>query len=309
MCCFSQPVQSVSDTRIFARRFNQDRQYLAYSMEFATARPNAMILPLPIAGPTKANAVRFISLKDYKEFFGDIDDQFRRPFSARTSSSAAVEEKERLPVEAVGDFVASFVPTIRDFSRLDPRFVIKPALWKRLPRYADFGFAVFQLKAPLRKLTQIHPMALEFRTRLKDKLFFPTVHIHDGTVHPREEFDHQLYWQGRGQEVWTPEMVKASNTVWDRLSWNTLYRLESRLQPNPLPPIFRPAPTPPPVRSDGQPNSVDSERPERFTNSVRAPEAPITPVDIRRAKGIYSLTMEVHRWTIQEVRANEDIII
>jgi hypothetical protein len=38
-------------------------------------------------------------------------------------------------------------------------------------------------------------MALEFRTRLIDTVFFPTVHIHDGQVHGTEQFDHVLYVQ------------------------------------------------------------------------------------------------------------------
>ena len=38
-------------------------------------------------------------------------------------------------------------------------------------------------------------MAFEFETRLKNEIFFPTVHIHDGEVHKREHFDHTLYLQ------------------------------------------------------------------------------------------------------------------
>jgi hypothetical protein len=38
-------------------------------------------------------------------------------------------------------------------------------------------------------------MAFTFPTRHPDHLFFPTVHIHDGQVHPEEDFDHALYCQ------------------------------------------------------------------------------------------------------------------
>jgi hypothetical protein len=58
----------------------------------------------------------------------------------------------------------------------------------------DYGFAVFRLKPGER---EIHPMALTFPTRHAAQLFFPTVHIHDGEVHPEEEFDHTLYCQTR----------------------------------------------------------------------------------------------------------------
>jgi hypothetical protein len=61
-----------------------------------------------------------------------------------------------------------------------------------LPAYADYGFAVFKLKAGKKN---IHPMAFEFPNREKGSLFFPTVHIHDGKVHLTAHFDHALYCQ------------------------------------------------------------------------------------------------------------------
>ena len=39
--------------------------------------------------------------------------------------------------------------------------------------------------------------SFEFETNSK-ALFFPTLHIHDGKVHPTEEFDHELYLQHAG---------------------------------------------------------------------------------------------------------------
>jgi hypothetical protein len=38
-------------------------------------------------------------------------------------------------------------------------------------------------------------MAFLFPTAMPDRIFFPTVHIHDGKVHPQAEFDHSLYCQ------------------------------------------------------------------------------------------------------------------
>src|SRR5581483_11470974 len=97
-----------------------------------------------------------------------------------------------LEVHDVGDYIASFVPTVDDFERLDPRFSISKQVWSAIPAYADYGFAVFQL----RELSgSTHPIAFEFQTRLSDALYFPTVHIHDGTVHEKDNFDHVLYLQ------------------------------------------------------------------------------------------------------------------
>jgi len=51
-----------------------------------------------------------------------------------------------LKVEQVGSFEASFVPTLADFQRLDPRFRLPDTVWQQLGRYAKYGFAIFQLK-------------------------------------------------------------------------------------------------------------------------------------------------------------------
>ena len=41
----------------------------------------------------------------------------------------------------------------------------------------------------------VHPMAFLFPTRAPERLFFPTVHVHDGDVHQEAKFDHTLYCQ------------------------------------------------------------------------------------------------------------------
>src|SRR5688500_5438397 len=116
MCCFSGAVRSVANTNIYAR-LSKEAQYLVYSMEYAADQPVAMILPLPVGARTDS-AVRFISLKDYPHFFTDLRRGFpvprsspgRRPTGAPPPAAAAP-----LPVHEVGDFVASFVPTLADF--------------------------------------------------------------------------------------------------------------------------------------------------------------------------------------------------
>lgn len=197
MCCFAGPVQSVTNTNLFARMSGKGTQMLAYQMEFETEKENAMILPLPVAMPAREDSLRFVSLKEYEHFFRDLNNAFpeirprSRSFNSRSLLPTAAIDSP-LVVHEVGDFVASFVPTMRDFSRLDQRFVIPKSSWDKIPHYSDYGFAVFQLKSLKGKP---HPMAFEFETRLQDEIFFPTVHIHDGEVHQREHFDHTLYLQ------------------------------------------------------------------------------------------------------------------
>ncbi len=197
MCCFAQPVLSVTDTNLFARLTETGTQFLAYQMKFSSKQQNAMILPLPVENPSAEDGVRFISLKKYKDFFKDLNNGFPYKEPPGVNRFAARESRfvdQKLVVHDVGDFIASFVPTINDFSRLDSQFVIPKESWNKISGYSDFGFAVFQLK----KLSgTTHPMAMEFKTRHKDEIFFPTVHIHDGQVHKREKFDHTLYLQSK----------------------------------------------------------------------------------------------------------------
>src|SRR5690606_38691297 len=99
---------------------------------------------------------------------------------------------QTLVVHEVGSFIASYVPTRADFTRLDARFRLPSVLFDAVPAYADYGFAVFQLAAGTHT---VHPMAFSFPTREPDRLFFPTVHVHDGRWCVRAKFHHALYFQ------------------------------------------------------------------------------------------------------------------
>lgn len=195
MCCFAKSVLSVSNTNLFARLSGNGTQFLVYQMHFKSEQLNAMILPLPTALPARDEAVRFVSFEKYDHFFQDLNSGFPDDSPPPTLSRAlTVDSKavKKLEVHEVGQFVASFVPSLSDFGRLDPQFVIPKESWDKIPEYSDYGFAVFQLKE---LAGRPHPMALEFPTRWPDRIFFPTVHIHDGQVHKFEEFDHMLYAQ------------------------------------------------------------------------------------------------------------------
>jgi hypothetical protein len=193
MCCFSGEVQNVADTKIFARASKDDRQFLVYSMKFKAAEAVAMILPLPVPKAPKDDAVKFVNLEKYESFFDDMYQGFPQPLSEPDRAADGPEPpKPDLEVVDVGSFEASFVPTVKDFARLDKRFRLPDDVWEKLGQYKDFGFAVFKLKAGEQS---VHPMAFEFPRRDAKKLFFPTVHIHDGKVHDKAEFDHWLYCQ------------------------------------------------------------------------------------------------------------------
>lgn len=191
MCIFSALVNSVNNTHIFARHTDDGRQHLVYSMAYAAPHDLAMILPLPTPPATAEEAVTFIDLSGYPELFTDLQRCFpmTRALAKQTENAPLTTT---LHVYEVGSFEASFAPTQADFARLDPRFRLADALWRALPIYNDYGFAVFKLKPGVK---EVHPMAFTFPLRDPDRLFFPTVHIHHDTVERIADFEHVLYWQ------------------------------------------------------------------------------------------------------------------
>ena len=204
MCIFSGPA-TVSGTRIFGR-VEGDEQYVVYQMAFGATDDVAMVLPLPVAPGSGEAAVRFVDLSTFPKFFDALEMMFPRPAAFQFLELSA--SRQTLEVQRVGDYEASYVPSIADFARLDRRFRLASEVWDALPTYADFGFAVFQLRQErgllqrigLKKVEpagprDVHPMAFAFRTRTPDRVFFPTVHVHDGVVHATATFDHELYCQ------------------------------------------------------------------------------------------------------------------
>src|SRR5688572_10123101 len=120
MCCFSGVIQRVSATSIFARRLGGE-QLLVYSMTLDSRNEVAMILPLPIARTTPG--IRFLELEHYPDLFVDLARCFPVPITRGAwQSFGAPQPAAYLPVQKVGAFDASFVPSIADFARLDPRF-------------------------------------------------------------------------------------------------------------------------------------------------------------------------------------------
>ncbi len=195
MCCFSKPVELVADTSIFARASKDGRQFLVYSMKMKAGEDLAMILPIPTPKDSKEDAVKFLNLENYPTFFDDLKSGFPVPQPNSRGPKGLPTDgpgNHKLAVVEVGSFIASFVPTVKDFARLDEKFRLDPSVWDSLPQYKEWGFAVFQLKKGEKK---IHPMAFEFPRAKPKQLFFPTVHIHDGKVHDKAEFDHFLYCQ------------------------------------------------------------------------------------------------------------------
>ncbi len=214
MCLFSGPVRHVSGTRIYAAPLEGGYQRLAYAMTVELPGDVAMVLPIPTPPRAPEDAVRFVDMSSCPTFLEDLDDLFEpEAFGGGYGAPQALRAPmpSTLVVHDVGDFEASFVPTLADFARLDARFRMPDDVWSKLPQYKDWGFCVFKLRAPSRPARGFfdflkpappplpprkqHPMAFDFPRRSPDALFFPTVHVHDGEVHPVAHFDHTLYAQ------------------------------------------------------------------------------------------------------------------
>jgi hypothetical protein len=226
MCCFSvwspggfiarlfTPKVRVSQTNIFARMVRPGSQVLAYGMNLSTTIEVAMVLPLPVAIGSGEDAVRFIDLSAHPRMFEDLESLFLM-LLARKKSGGPRLFVPKLVVHEVGSFIASYVPTRADFARLDERFQMPDVLFDAVPQYADYGFAVFQL---LPGTVTVHPIGLSFPTREPDKLFFPTVHLHDGRFHAKAKFDHSLYYQ-RPSEREIPELLVDPSSSGEVLAW------------------------------------------------------------------------------------------
>lgn len=214
MCCFSRSVPFVGGTKIFARGLPNGEQLLAYAMSVELGEELAMILPLPVALGSGDDAVRFIDLEGEEGFFQQLATAF--PIAAAGGFqplARGAPPRQKLEVVEVGQYEASFVPTSRDFDRLDARFRLPRGFLEALPQYTDFGFAVFRLK-PGRNLRQnVQPMALSFARREARALFFPTVHVHDGKVTETAAFDHALYCQADGVLGATLGWTQSTHTL------------------------------------------------------------------------------------------------
>ena len=199
MCIIEPDIERIESTRIFARNDGY-HQFLAYQMIFETEQPVAMILPVPVALPARDDSLRFVNLEGQQDLLWRLARTIPSPFVPaffRTFGNQVddVVTAQPLEVQHVGSYVATFVPSLADFDRVPREFRLPDAFWRDIARYQDWGFAVFQLQ-PHADPQEIEPMAFVFETRYPDRLFFPTLHRHDGNVAAWEYFDHILLAQG-----------------------------------------------------------------------------------------------------------------
>src|SRR5690242_19608076 len=82
MCCFSRPIEDVSETKIFARLGSGVSQFVAYSMQMSAKEDLSMVLPIPVVKGTDEKDVKFINLEKYPRMFDDLWSGFPVPRSS-----------------------------------------------------------------------------------------------------------------------------------------------------------------------------------------------------------------------------------
>lgn len=183
MGCFSGNISNVSNTRIFARGTDQGTQYLVYQFDYKADNDLALIVPLPTPLGSASDAVRFIDLSGYPDFFEALANGF-----------PVTRALPHAPSNPSGIIDGSFLASRADFSRLDEKYRLADEMWDRVPEYGDYGFAVFKLSGDAQT---VPPLAIEFPTRSQHLLYFPTVKLQQGTFEENAYFDHDIYCQGQ----------------------------------------------------------------------------------------------------------------
>lgn len=185
MCIFA-AAATVQVTKLFAS-MRDGRQTLVYEAKIESATANAMILPVPIDRSAASMSIELLDLSGFPCFFDDLSHHFISP--------PAFAMGGELDVFRVGSFEASIAMERGDLDRLSSRFVLADEIKKALAdRYPDHAFVVYQF-APGKVL--MHPFAFSFASRYRDRLFYPTVHVHDGAhVAATAKFSHVFFAQG-----------------------------------------------------------------------------------------------------------------
>lgn len=190
MCIFVAPVRSVRKTRILVAPIPDNAQLTVYENQVQSSTKNAMVLPVP-----SGSNIKLLDLSHYR---GNIWDQCERllpqempmygfgaGFGAASLSFGASEPPPPLPVERVGGYSCTIVPTIGDFPRVANEVFKLPADIEAILRqnYSQgFSFIVALFDGDV----AAHPIGYVSARLSNGQCFIPTRHAHGSGVafHP-----------------------------------------------------------------------------------------------------------------------------
>jgi hypothetical protein len=215
MCIILSTVDKVANTKIYVSPDKENkRQLTVYSNEVATKEENAMILPVP-----NPETIELLDLSNYPKFFEDCEACFTRvPTLSLRSFQPMNAYASLLPVFQVGSYLASIVPSLYDFSRVNRDvFDYGDDLIRVLEKnYKEgFGFILCVLK---KGSHTYHPFAYTHDIQTPNRLFIPTRHYHPGESNSTADWDHIIY--SPITELNNPREVKFRDT--SPIKWKKL---------------------------------------------------------------------------------------
>lgn len=190
---FTSFVRTSGVSKFFARRV-EDRQYLAYEFNYAANGMTALIIPIPVSTKDRDRSVKTLNLAPYNSFF----DHLSRAFPRDVVESRA--EKVLQYVDHVGPI--TYWPSLTEFEdKVDARYKLPQQFWNKLSFYQDWGLISVILPDTSNKISRVFPIAFEFKTRIPEGLFFPTLELNDCNIKPSASFNHEIYYQGKRRQL------------------------------------------------------------------------------------------------------------
>lgn len=177
MCIFAFSVEKVTNTRIAVVALPDGRQLTVYENSVFTTGSNCMILPIP-----SGTDITLIDLSSHKRFWENCEAFFPRNSNSFGAAgwgfAGGFSDSTTLPVEHVGGYKCTIVPSIADINRVHPQFKLPSNVQELLSaNYKDkFSFLVCLFE----KRVSGHPIAYLSSCLPDGTLFIPTRHEHGG---------------------------------------------------------------------------------------------------------------------------------
>lgn len=196
MCIIQGDNPNVKKTRILVAPIDSFWQFTMYGNEVSFQSPQsfaAMILPVPSGADPE-----LIDLSRVSDCLDVLSRYLIPPSLSAASFSITNSSKSRsdsyLEVTEVGSYLASVVPTLSDFHRIDPSvFVLDPTVFQVLSQYypTDFQFVVCMLQ----QHKAYHPLGILHRRLPDSRLFLPTLHFHYSQASHQDhtDWDHEIF--------------------------------------------------------------------------------------------------------------------
>ncbi len=181
MCIFAYPIHQVTDTRILVASCGNNVQFTVYENKVSCDSGNAMILPVPEGN---------IQLFDMSKYPGIIWDDLDHSFPRRMMESHAFGgfgggggwgTKSVLPVQQVGGYKCSVVPTLADMCRINSAvFTLPKDIETLLQTHYGKGFSF--IVCMFERVVNAHPIAYMHMMKSDGTVFIPTRHEHGEEV-------------------------------------------------------------------------------------------------------------------------------